>query len=81
MFDSLLSDLDSNWIVEKLTAMLLTNPCVERKNLNPSSNDSTSIVLLDIIRELKGIVFKYLYSKLNGRTQNMGMPPVTLCVS
>jgi hypothetical protein len=52
-FDWLLSDLDSNAIVEKLTALFLTNPCLERKNRNPPRKNSSSRTLLNFHKRIK----------------------------
>jgi hypothetical protein len=52
-FDLLLSDLDSNTLLEKLTALFLTNPCLERKNRNPPRKNSSSRTLLNFHKRIK----------------------------
>ncbi len=52
-FDLLLSDLDSDSILEKLTALFLTNPCLERKNRNPPRKNSSSRTLLNFHKRIK----------------------------
>ena len=52
-FDLLLSDLDSNTLLEKLTALFLTNPCLERKNRNPPRKKSSSRSLLNFHKRIK----------------------------
>ena len=52
-FDLLLSDLDSNTLLKKLTALFLTNPCLERKNRNPPRKKSSSRSLLNFHKRIK----------------------------
>ena len=52
-FDLLLSDLDLNIILEKLTVLFLTNPCLERKNRNPPRKNSSSRTLLNFHKRIK----------------------------
>ena len=52
-FDLLLSDFDSNIVVQKLTALFLTNPCIVRKNRNPQRKNSSSRTLLNFHKRIK----------------------------
>jgi len=49
----LLSDKDTDALLEKLTALFLTNPCLDRSHRNPPRKNSSSRVLLNFQRRHK----------------------------
>jgi hypothetical protein len=52
-FALLMSDMAEDMLLEKLTALFLQNPCLERKGRNPPRKKSSSTVLLNYHRRLK----------------------------
>ncbi len=52
-FDLLLSDLDSAFVLERLTTLFLTNPCLERKDRNPPRKNASSRTLLNFHKRIK----------------------------
>jgi hypothetical protein len=52
-FDLLLSDLDSASVLEKLTTLFLTNPCLERKDRNPPRKNASSRTSLNFHKRIK----------------------------
>lgn len=51
--DLLLGDLDTDVVLEKLTALFLTNPCLVRSNRNPPRKKSSSRTLLNFHKRIK----------------------------
>jgi len=49
----LMNDKDTDALLEKLTALFLTNPCLERSHRNPTRKTSSSRVLLNFHRRHK----------------------------
>lgn len=52
-FDLLMSDLETQPLLEKLTALFLTNPCLRRELRNPPRKKSSATVLLNFQRRQK----------------------------
>jgi hypothetical protein len=51
--DLLFSDMDSDPLLEKLTALFLTSPCLERSHRNPPRKKSSARVLLNFQKRQK----------------------------
>ena len=52
-FDLLFGDMETDPMLEKLTALFLTNPCLERKHRNPPRKKSSARVLLNFQKRKK----------------------------
>ena len=52
-FDLLLGDHDTDTLLEKLTALFLTNPCLDRSNRNPPRKKASSRTLLNFHKRNK----------------------------
>lgn len=52
-FALLMSDMAGDRLLEKLTALFLQNPCLERKGRNPPRKKSSATILLNYHKRLK----------------------------
>ena len=52
-----LSGLETESLLERLTALFLTNPCLERKHRDPPRTKSSDKALLDFHKRRKNVVF------------------------